>query len=137
MTSADKPLKGSTRSHLFLTVTLPLYAWFCLMMTVSSVPGTKLPHIGLWNWDKLAHTFEYAVLAFLLFRRLRRKEQWLLQKAFWFTLIACSLWGAVDEVHQLFIPNRACTWQDWVADTVGVVGVCMVLKFWEGKRTQA
>jgi len=32
-----------------------------------------------------------------------------------------SAWGALDEIHQLFTPNRSCDWRDWVADTAGAL----------------
>jgi len=34
---------------------------------------------------------------------------------------AGSLYGAIDEWHQYFVPGRSCMWQDWLLDTAGVL----------------
>ena len=30
-----------------------------------------------------------------------------------------ALYGAADEIHQRFVPNRSCDVLDWLADTLG------------------
>jgi VanZ family protein len=37
-----------------------------------------------------------------------------------YVLIIGSLFGASDEFHQYFIPNRQVELEDWIADTIGV-----------------
>jgi VanZ family protein len=32
-----------------------------------------------------------------------------------------SLYGASDELHQYFVPNRSCDFYDWLADSIGAV----------------
>ena len=63
-----KMKKIFTTQNKFLTITLPLVLWTALMIAVSSTPGKKLPEIGLWNFDKFAHSVEYFIFSFLLFR---------------------------------------------------------------------
>ncbi len=105
----------------FLTITVPLILWTLAMIIVSSTPGKKLPEIGVWNWDKLAHTFEFLVFSLLLFRYLYIRKN----RPRAFTLKAVILIGicyaGFDELHQLFIPNRCCTWKDFIADVGGVL----------------
>jgi VanZ family protein len=87
----------------------------------SSIPGHRLPPLGEWNADKILHGIEYAVIGALLVRPLVRTS-WGAGRAAVVLLVAiclASAWGALDELHQLFTPNRSCDWRDWLADTVG------------------
>ncbi|ADV66301.1 VanZ family protein [Deinococcus maricopensis] len=80
--------------------------------------GVSVPH----PWDKVAHLTEYSVLAFLL---ARASGRWAL---------ACALtawWGALDEVHQAFVPGREAGIQDWWFDLAGGV-----LGGWLGRRNR-
>jgi VanZ family protein len=46
-----------------------------------------------------------------------------------------SLYGATDEVHQLFVPGRNCNAWDWAADTVGAaLGAAVYLRVESVKR---
>ena len=46
---------------------------------------------------------------------------------FWASLGWCSFYGATDELHQYFVPGRACMWQDWVLDIIGAfIGIGFV-----------
>lgn len=65
---------------------------------------------------KGAHFAEYAALGFLLANALFQsgKKRW----GVWAAGLA-SLYAATDEVHQLFVPGRACQLTDWLLDTAG------------------
>lgn len=108
--------------RIFLLYAVPPLGWAALMMTVSSTPGDKLPEIAtFWEWDKVAHAFEYAVLSFLSMRFLWSKKP----KVSRFALAvlvgaALALFGGLDEIHQRWIPNRTCSWYDWTADVIGI-----------------
>lgn len=120
----------------FLTITLPLVLWTALMIAVSSTPGKKLPEVGLWNFDKFAHTIEYFIFSFLLFRYLYLDKNVSLAKAIKLGIIIGIAYGGLDELHQMLIPNRMCTWQDFVADTIGVLtGFYATCLFYKWKRT--
>ena len=40
-------------------------------------------------------------------------------RAMLWAVVAASIYGVTDEVHQLFVPLRDSSWQDWFADTIG------------------
>jgi hypothetical protein len=40
------------------------------------------------------------------------------------TVLAVSLYGVLDEVHQSFVPGRQVSALDWAADTIGAVLGC-------------
>ena len=94
--------------------------WAVVILIVSSVPmPTVTAPAGA---DKGVHGLLYLVLGFLAVRALlsRRAPVWQLLVL----LVAVLIFGALDEVHQRFIPGRTADPRDWVADAVGsVVGM--------------
>lgn len=67
---------------------------------------------------KAAHVAEFALLGFFLRMLagaydLRRPTRWC-----W---LAGTVWAALDEVHQLFVPGRGGMWQDALLDAAGVL----------------
>lgn len=102
---------------------------------------TILPHPkGLLGWDKAQHLLAYTALAAAAglwakpgFQKRRPVLALLL------TALAASAYGAVDEIHQYFVPGRDCNAWDWVADTLGAflgsVGILAFLR-WREKRSE-
>ena len=75
---------------------------------------------------KFAHFFEYAVLGFLigcaLFLSRRRFSP--------ITAVICSaLYSVSDEIHQYFVPGRACRIFDVGVDTLGALTGTLFLAF--------
>ena len=86
-----------------LTVLYSAGIWWFSSRTGSQV-GIPAP------WDKLVHLLEFAVLGFLAARATGSARGG-------FTIAA--IWGAVDEVHQAFVPLRSPGLDDWLADVIG------------------
>ncbi|MFW5774854.1 MAG: VanZ family protein, partial [Chitinivibrionales bacterium] len=106
----------------FLKYTLPTVAWASLMLIVSSLPGTALPQgPAFFEWDKLAHAGEYAIFALLFFRYLVGGRNVPIPRAYLLVAVCVPLFGILDELHQVFIPFRTCSWQDMVADAGGAL----------------
>ena len=99
-------------------VPVALYAGLVFWLSSQSRPLPFLPD-EIWSFDKLLHAIEYAVLGLLLARALRASG-FSPARAFLGALLVGSLYGASDELHQSFVPNRTCDPRDWAADTVGV-----------------
>ena len=73
--------------------------------------------------DKVVHFVSYAMLGASLAWAARLRT--IGTAVLWFG--AASLFGAVDEWHQQFIPNRRADVRDWLADTAGAAaGVSLV-----------
>ncbi len=64
------------------------------------------------------HLGEYAVLGILAWRCFRHHVK-NIHTLFLLSLLFCSVYGALDEFHQWFIPNRHVDILDWLADTLG------------------
>jgi VanZ family protein len=97
-----------------------LFGWAFAILVVSSLPGNRIPAIGLWQWDKAAHFFEYAVLAALLFQYCSVRWSVVTPRIWWLCMGIGETFGALDEAHQTLIPFRTCTWQDFTADSAGI-----------------
>jgi VanZ family protein len=101
----------------------PVVAWAALIFGLSSVPDLGT---GLGTWDlvlrKIAHATEYAILAALLVRALRRPD-WAIPLG-----IASSI---SYEVHQSFISGRHGSPFDVFIDAIGVVvGAVLAARRW-------
>jgi VanZ family protein len=101
---------------------LPALLYMAIIFHFSSQPD-PLPEIRTHVWDKLLHCTEYIGLAFLVCRALAGEGlAW--RMAFAIAILAASLYGASDEWHQAYVPNRSSDVHDWVADSIGgIVGV--------------
>ena len=116
---------------------LPVAAYMALIFYLSSLPhpDEELPKFLFETLgDKFLHVVEYAVLAVLCYRAFRRAAGPSAgQYALALTIVAASLYGATDEVHQAFVPFRTAAWSDWVADTAGAaIGAVIAARFMEG-----
>lgn len=75
---------------------------------------------------KLAHTSVFFVLAILVqnaFNQSRIKGRF----AIIYSLLFCALYACTDEIHQLFVPGRACMVIDVIIDSTGAA---LGLGFW-------
>ncbi len=96
-----------------------VYAGFLFFLSSLSIP-LPLPFAPGVGLDKLTHLAAYGFLSFLLFRALHISFP---QAALWRIALAAAmlatLYGASDEVHQLYVPNRQAEILDLVADGIG------------------
>ena len=106
----------------FLRYWGPVWGYAGLIFYLSTLSH---PEQSVLSWldffsDKVLHAVEYAGLGGLCYRAFRwsTNESWG-QQAMLLAIVTASLYGMSDEVHQLFVPFRDSSWQDWVADTIG------------------
>jgi VanZ family protein len=88
-----------------------------LCVVVGILVITSLPHPPAMpgQSDKLVHGGAYALLgASVAWAALPQSFKTVAVLA-----MLVSLFGAVDEWHQQFIPNRSMDTRDWLADTIG------------------
>lgn len=134
----------------FLRYWLPLLLWMAVIF-MASADRESGPHASrflgpLLQWlgfgpgaadavlllfRKLAHLIEYALLAVLAWRALRRPVRadprpWNWSQAGW-ALLWCVAYAVSDEVHQSFVPTRVGTTWDVLIDTVGATGGLLAL----------
>ena len=103
----------------------PLVTYWIILFIGTSIPSDHLSlvvDIG----DKLKHLLAYLILGFLLSLNLHFQQKWehLSANAFIYAFVICLFYGAVDELHQLIVPNRSAEFLDWLADAFGsIIGV--------------
>jgi VanZ family protein len=98
---------------------LPAIVWALVIWNLSAqsrLPGPDGP--GL---DKVAHFGAYALLGWLLVRAADRSLLPLTVGA-----VLALLYGATDEIHQMYVPGRSPDVMDWVADAAGVAAAFFV-----------
>ena len=112
------PINQKFRKALFRLPAILLAVAIWMLSSQSTLPQPK----GIFGWDKFQHMLAYLALAGTI-------GLWV-SSAFWsrrpviaffaVSLVA-SFYGAIDEVHQYFVPGRNCNIWDWIADTLGAV----------------
>lgn len=98
---------------------IPLVLYWIVLFIATTLPGNDVPSIGVS--DKIEHFSAYAVLSVLLcFTYLfQRKFRLLYSRPFLMTILTVTVYGALDELHQLLIPGRSCDIFDLMADVIG------------------
>ena len=95
-----------------------LLAMICELLRYNPSPGMRSLLTLLLR--KAAHMTEFGVLALLLLGTLRSgfgREGWTFPAAF----AVSSLYAATDEIHQLFVSDRAGRVTDWLIDSSGAL----------------
>jgi VanZ family protein len=104
-----------------MLVYFPLTLYWIVLFTATTLPGKDLPDLGIS--DKIEHFSAFFILAVLINLTLiyQRKSYLLFRYAIIATIIITLSYGAIDEIHQLFIPGRSADFRDWLADSSGVI----------------
>ena len=102
-----------------LLVYFPLVVYWLILLTATSIPAANMPSIEMI--DKVNHLVAYFGLSVLLFLTFlfQRKYKLSLIKISLYPIIICAIYGALDEIHQMFIPGRSAEFLDWLADFGG------------------
>ncbi len=96
-----------------------LVVYWVILFLGTTLPSNNLPDMP--SGDKLNHFAGYAVLSFLLFTYLKLKSVDTLNeiRVFQKSFIIASVYGILDELHQIPIPGRFFEWYDILADING------------------
>lgn len=111
----------------FIPRWLRLLAWFGVIIWAGSItvlssmrPDQLRDLSALTFWDKGEHFIAFAVGAANLALVLRWSTVWPAARVALVSIVAISLFGALDEIHQLFTPGRSGgDVFDWTADILG------------------
>ena len=112
--SASADTQSTARTSRFLE---PFLRWAWPQISPEGIETVR------WIVRKAAHVTEYAILAWLWWRALRRPVRHDLRPWSWrvagLALLAVFLYAATDEWHQSFVPNRTGARLDVMIDTLG------------------
>lgn len=108
-----------TNSRVFVFIYLPLIIHWITIFILTSLPSDQLPSVEIS--DKINHFLAFFVLGFFLNLTLKYQNKFPSYKesALILSLIIASLYGLMDELHQLLVPGRSAEVLDWVADFIG------------------
>ena len=124
------------KDHKIYIIYIPLVLYWILIFVLTTIPASSIPEIfGLT--DKLKHISAYFGLAVLLGLTLHYQNKFLYMKKFFllFTIIIIAVYGALDEIHQMLVPNRTCDIFDWIADLGGgLIGIILIYLFIKFRR---
>ncbi len=144
---------GVLKLRAFCKFWLPVLIWMAVIFTASSDKHSYqhssriiepllrwlFPHLSEAQihavhelFRKCAHVAEYAVLALVLWRAVRRPVKsdprpWNWREAR-LTLLLVMFYAATDEFHQIFVPTRTAQVSDVLIDTSG--GAAGLLALW-------
>ena len=114
--SAQSGLKSSTISDWFADLLIPV-----IDPEFEELPAVEQVTVESFAQKlvrKTAHFAEFALLGFFL--RLLTGSYAMRQPTRW-AWLAGTLYACTDELHQLFVPERSCLWQDVLLDSCGVL----------------
>ncbi len=104
----------------FIKYHLPAILYAALIIVVSSTPNLTPPSVGIVGLDKLAHFFEYAILAVLVFRSISHLSTRMRPGlVFLLSMLFVAIFALFDETFQAYIPGRHSDVYDIVFDLLG------------------
>jgi VanZ family protein len=105
---------------------LPPTLWAALILILTSIPGSHIPELPFRNFDKVVHLTIYGILGWLTARAWLNGSR--ATSMVLLALLCISVFGALDEWHQQFIPQRSMDLLDWAADITGATaGIVLAL----------
>jgi VanZ family protein len=110
------------RQNTGLKAWLPPSLWALFILLLGGLPSPPQPEFARFELsDKLAHAFLFGIFAVLVHRALGQSSRLSAQARVLAAIGITMLYGAADEVRQLYVPNRHGDVWDWVADTIGAM----------------
>ena len=99
----------------------PVAGYCAAIYMVSSVPAKRLAFTLFPHADKVIHALEYGLLGILLARAFGLGTGGLFRRAeaVAAAVLFCVAFGALDEVHQSYVPGRSLEFLDLFADVGG------------------
>lgn len=94
----------------------PAAVWAAVLFLLSEVQGAPRPELAALN-DKVVHLVLYGVLGATLAWGRRSSRAGV---PHWALLLVGVAYGAADEWHQRFVPDRHASLADLAADVVGL-----------------
>ena len=84
--------------------------------------------------DKAVHWTLFSVQCWFIASALRSPNR-SLPATVGLAILLASGYGAVDEFHQHYVPNRTCDFMDWLADTLGASAAAGAFYAYETHRS--
>lgn len=101
------------------------YALMIITFPASAVVPQKA--LDVFGMDKVVHLAVYAVLCFLICRALTATAgQKLGRRLLFLAFTLTVLYGAFDEIQQIYVPSRCASPFDLIADALGALAIVLL-----------
>lgn len=114
---------------------IALVSWCILIFIFSNVPNLKTGLEEDFLLRKIAHGFEYSVLALLIYHVLRQYNFFGFY-LFVVTFLASFSYALTDEIHQTFVLGRSGNFFDVGVDSVGILLTLSLLIIYRFTKTR-
>ena len=122
----NTPRKGRFRR--FLIFWFPVIA-YCVIIFIGSAMEKPLPETDIPQLDRFLHAVEFGGLCFLLIRALKGSFAEMPRRTMFIIAVSCTvLYGASDEIHQMFVPGRVSSIIDLLFDSLGALIIGLIKK---------
>ena len=117
---------------------LALLIWAASIVWLSSRTPDQLEDLARFDfWDKGAHFTAFLVGGSLMAMALRFSTPWPLKKIALVSAMTIALFGAIDEYHQTYTPNRSgADVFDWIADALGACTGAALMTFFYARSAR-
>jgi VanZ family protein len=105
---------------------IPVIGYMAIIWFISSM--SIVSHGGISVSDKILHMIEFFILAYLVFYAVANTIS--PRYAYVVAILGTAVYGIIDEFHQSFVPSRAFSYLDMLADAIGGLFV-LVRKSWK------
>ena len=103
-----------------------------LVAYLSHQPSLKPPMEWFKHQDKLFHLLEFGGLGLAL---VVNSDLFGKKRPVLLMILFGVIWAVTDEIHQYFIPGRFCSWEDLIADSIGLyLSISIFTKLLNKKR---
>lgn len=108
---------------------LPLAVYWSILFVGTSLPSDRA--ITFTVSDKFQHFAAYSILSFMLSLAflVQDKHRAVKEKYLIMAVLVSSVYGTLDEIHQIFVPGRSADVFDLIADAIGSVTGAMLFYF--------
>ena len=109
--------KLEERPRLIWSITVSYMILIFILSSISHLPQpSREPYLPV-----IEHIMEYAILSVLLFSALLSTRKYDMKEILILAVIVTVLYGLSDEIHQLYVPGRVSSLDDFIADTLGAL----------------
>lgn len=117
---------------------LAVLIWAATIAWLSSRTPQELDELAHFEvWDKAAHFIAFLAGGVLMAMALRYSTAWSWKRIALLSAVTISLFGATDEYHQTFTPNRSgADVSDWIADALGACTGAALMTFPYARSTR-
>jgi len=116
------------KKYRFQLINISLIGYCLLLVVLTSLPGNPASKSN--QLDKLYHIAAYGLLSFILYFVIYYQNKIKLFKKYpaAFTILFATLFGMINEFHQIFIPTRTFNKYDLLANLIGIILTIVIIK---------